>query len=224
MSTAYALPNGPIITTQSTDADLAAAGCQTRDKDIFEGKHTPVYQDDDKSRVDCMDDVQHANAVKIITAAKEWGATETETISALTASIQETTLLNPYNTSVPESEGQTHDDVYSTDYDSVGPYQQRVSIYPIDKAMDVSASTKMFLTGLRRAGDNHLLDGKTVGASVQCVQGSARPDDYQDNVTLAQEFYDDYADVGSGHQDSDADKAQIASAIPAEVGTVCFGG
>ncbi|KAK0518668.1 hypothetical protein OC834_005839 [Tilletia horrida] len=126
--------------------------------------------------------IQSAHAYQIARAVRDKGLNRQACLIAITTGITEANLLNYANSDVSASFNYQYDAV-SSDYDSVGVFQQRVSYYPnIDADMDPYQSAGAFLDKMVNVDGWQTAD---VGSVCQDVQGSAYPDRYNENVSQA---------------------------------------
>ncbi|KAK0560338.1 hypothetical protein OC844_003815 [Tilletia horrida] len=126
--------------------------------------------------------IQSAHAYQIARAVRDKGLNRQACLIAITTGITEANLLNYANSDVSASFNYQYDAV-SSDYDSVGVFQQRVSYYPnIDADMDPYQSAGAFLDKMVNVDGWETAD---VGSVCQDVQGSAYPDRYNENVSQA---------------------------------------
>ncbi|KAK0545195.1 hypothetical protein OC846_004725 [Tilletia horrida] len=129
--------------------------------------------------------LQTAHAYQIGKAVSAMGLPRQACLAAITTGITEATLLNYANSDVDASYNYLYDAV-SSDYDSVGVFQQRVSYYPdLDSDMDPQAAASAFLQKMVNVDGWETMD---VGELCQTVQGSAFPDRYNDNVGAAEDI------------------------------------
>lgn len=120
--------------------------------------------------------VQQGHVVTIAEVGTGAGLSERGIVVALATAMQESSLRNLANTSVPESLRYPHDDTGS-DHDSIGVYQQRPSMGwgTVAQIMDpVYAAGKFYEKLLRVDGWASL----SVAEAAQAVQVSAFPDAY----------------------------------------------
>jgi hypothetical protein len=152
-------------------------------------------------------------AQAVIRIGRELGATDEEIVGALAGGLVESNLRN----------------LNYGDRDSLGPFQQRESIYGRDVATDLEASIRAFFSGARAVTGEWkkgLLEtrdmGGTIGERVQAVQISAYPDKYDDRVDEATTLFDLYGnetiadpdpaepvDAGDVDDDFDVDGAML---------------
>ncbi|KAK0518667.1 hypothetical protein OC842_007720, partial [Tilletia horrida] len=126
--------------------------------------------------------IQSAHAYQIAKAVRAKGLGRQACLVAITTGITEANLLNYANSDVGASFNYYYDAV-SSDYDSVGVFQQRVSYYPnIDADMDPQQAAEAFLDKMVNIDGWETAD---VGTVCQEVQGSAYPDRYDENVSQA---------------------------------------
>ncbi|MCJ1449550.1 MAG: hypothetical protein MMC23_010070 [Stictis urceolatum] len=98
-------------------------------------------------------------------------------LAAITTGYTEASLLVYANSNVAASLNYPHDAVGS-DHDSVGIFQQRVSIYTnIAADMDPAQSAAQFFANMVKISGWQTMD---VGTLCQTVQGSAYPDRYNE--------------------------------------------
>ncbi|WP_025274186.1 M23 family metallopeptidase [Haloglycomyces albus] len=127
---------------------------------------------------------QRYNARDVYRAGAERGIPREGIVVAFVTAFQESQFKNYANENVPESLELDHDDV-GTDHDSVGVFQQRVSMDwgPIEDLMDPYASANLFYDALME-----LNDWKTMSPYVaaQKVQKSAYPRAYKKHESKAE--------------------------------------
>jgi hypothetical protein len=127
------------------------------------------------------------NARTIIAEGKRRGATPEQIDVALMVALDESSLLNRANTSLPDTLALPHQDVGS-DHASVGVFQQQVGIWgAAPDLMNVAHSASLFFDALKKAGPvNSAAPWKTA----QAVQKSATPDgsNYEAHWAAAQQI------------------------------------
>ncbi|KAK0546145.1 hypothetical protein OC846_005384 [Tilletia horrida] len=129
--------------------------------------------------------LQSAHAYQIGAAVKDAGLNRQACLAAITTGITEANLLNYANSDVDASYNYLYDAV-SSDYDSVGVFQQRVTYYPdLDADMDPKQAAAAFLKKMVNVDGWETMD---VGELCQTVQGSAYPTRYSDNVSSARDI------------------------------------
>ncbi|KAL9937220.1 hypothetical protein V8E36_003629 [Tilletia maclaganii] len=132
-----------------------------------------------------LDSTQQGHADTIAQVAKNYGtsAPTHACVTAVATAITESALYIYANSKVSASLNYPHDKVGS-DHDSVGLFQQRVSIYKnIAADMDAAGSTRQFLAEMVKiSGWQNIAPGQLA----QKVQRSAYPTRYQGNVPQAQ--------------------------------------
>ncbi|KAJ5114836.1 hypothetical protein NUU61_000595 [Penicillium alfredii] len=128
---------------------------------------------------------QSSHAREIIGVAKKEDLGHRGCTVGITTALVESEIKVYANSKVPASLNYPHDDV-SADYDSVGIFQQRVSIYKdLAADMDPAKSAAQFFK--KMAG----VDGwksMSVGKLCQTVQGSAYPSRYEKRVDEAEKI------------------------------------
>lgn len=216
------------ITVSSSDAEREAAGCHKLDPDHPMGKKfSPIYQSDEgdpKKVLKCLDDVQKAHAKTVVQIGEEVGATPDEIVTGLMTTIQETMILNLGNDKVDGSMDMPND-IDFADHDSVGMFQQRASLYPLEMAQNPEDSARLFFLGLMRAHKSGAVtDDMGKGDAAQCVQGSQFPDAYNDDEDLAKEIYEAYKSDNPQVSLSDDKRAQVDKVLDElNVGAQCNG-
>ncbi|KAE8207800.1 hypothetical protein CF327_g7253 [Tilletia walkeri] len=129
--------------------------------------------------------IQTAHAYQIAKAVRAKGLPRQACLAAITTGITEANLLNYANSDVSASFNYQYDAV-SSDYDSVGVFQQRVTYYPdVGADMDPQQAASQFLDKMVNINGWENTD---VGTLCQDVQGSAYPDRYNENVGQAQDI------------------------------------
>ncbi|CAD6886352.1 unnamed protein product [Tilletia controversa] len=129
--------------------------------------------------------LQTAHAYQIAKAVRAKGLPRQACLAAICTGITEANLLNYANSDVAESFNYQYDAV-SSDYDSVGVFQQRVTYYPnVAADMDPQSAAAQFLDKMVNINGWETTD---VGSLCQAVQGSAYPDRYNEHVGQAQDI------------------------------------
>ncbi len=125
-----------------------------------------------------LDEKQMQHAVTIVETGQEMGLPRRAYEVAIATGLQESQLRVLANVNVPESFDYQPRDGYGRDHDSVGIFQQRVSLYAINDvkwAMDPRYSSIKFYNGLKRIPN---WEQMSVAEAAQAVQVSAFPDAY----------------------------------------------
>lgn len=169
-----------------------------------------------------LSDRQLAIAKQSVAIGEAMGVPEQGIVVALATQSQESTFRLLANSNVPDSLDYPHDGVGS-DHLSVNSFQQQVTIWG-------DTATLMNQTTANRLFYEHLLavpgwESMPVTVAAQTVQGSATPDAYADDETLARTLYSQLK--GAGTELSAADKqilADAGSAATAEATAVVDGG
>lgn len=118
-------------------------------------------------------------------------------VAALAAGVTESQLQNYANSKVPESMSIPHDAVGS-DYDSVGPWQMRASIWGkdgIQKLMDPSYQVNWFYDQLTKQGSGW--ESRSPADLAQAVEQSA-PNAYHNHLDTAMTLYETFKGSGGG--------------------------
>lgn len=154
-----------------------------------------------------LNEKQLAIAKQTVAIGEAMGIPEQGIIIALATESQESTFRMLANSNVPDSLNYPHDAVGS-DHLSVNPFQQQVTIWG-------DTATLMNPVTANRLFYQHLLavpgwETMPVTVAAQTVQGSAYPDAYADDETLARSLYGELK--GAGKELSAADKAILADA------------
>ncbi|PPJ35846.1 peptidoglycan endopeptidase [Nocardia nova] len=123
-----------------------------------------------------------------VAVGEQHGAPPNVIVAAVMAALQESSLRNLSNDSVPESARYAHDDV-GGDHDSVGPWQMRASVWGsagIDQLMNPVYQANWWY------GQADKVDGAATmdpGELAQAVEGSQFPDRYGEHLREAQALY-----------------------------------
>jgi hypothetical protein len=130
-----------------------------------------------------LDQVQMNHAATIVRVGQQLALPVQAYVIAIATAIQESDLYNIANEEVPESLDYPHDGA-STDYDSVGLFQQRTSTGwgTIAELMDPATSARKFYQALTEIDG---WQGMALTEAAQAVQGSAFPDAYAQHESLA---------------------------------------
>lgn len=130
-----------------------------------------------------LDEAQRGHAVTIVEVAEGAGISERGIMVGLATAIQESSLHNLANQTVPESLEYPNDGIGS-DHDSIGLFQQRPSMGwgTVAQIMDPRYAAGKFFEKLLRVDG---WEGMTVAEAAQAVQVSAFPDAYADHVDEA---------------------------------------
>jgi cell wall-associated NlpC family hydrolase len=169
-----------------------------------------------------LNERQLAIAKQSVAIGEAMGVSEQGIIVALATQSQESSFRLLANSNVPDSLNYPHDGVGS-DHLSVNSYQQQVTIWGDTAAlMNQTTANRLFY--------EHLLavpgwESMPVTVAAQTVQGSAYPDAYADDETLARTLYSKLK--GSGSELSATDKqilADAGSTATADATAVALGG
>lgn len=169
-----------------------------------------------------LNERQLAIAKQSVAIGEAMGVPEQGILVALATQSQESSFRLLANTNVPDSFNYPHDGVGS-DHLSVNSFQQQVTIWG-------DTPTLMNQVTANRLFYEHLLavpgwESMPVTVAAQTVQGSAYPDAYADDETLARTLYSQFK--GAGAQLSAADKQILADAtavVDGGSGTGCASG
>ena len=153
-----------------------------------------------------MSSEQLANASKIISAGKSFGATSRDLIIALMTAMQESTMRN----------------LNYGDRDSIGLFQQRNAWGSHAARLDPYQATKMFFYG-GAAGQRGLFDFKnrdkmSLTQAAQSVQVSAFPNAYAKWESLARELLGGYSSSGMSSRTSGFGRPISGGRISSEYG------
>ena len=162
---------------------------------------------------------QLAIAKQSVAIGEAMGVPEQGILVALATQSQESSFRLLANTNVPDSFNYPHDGVGS-DHLSVNSFQQQVTIWG-------DTPTLMNQVTANRLFYEHLLavpgwESMPVTVAAQTVQGSAYPDAYADDETLARTLYSQFK--GAGTQLSADDKQILADAGSAATATAVVDG
>lgn len=137
-----------------------------------------------------VDRYQRANAVTIYIVGMERGIPEHGIIIALATAMQESSLRNLANDTIPESLELSSEGT-GNDHDSLGLFQQRPSQDwgEIDELMDPVYASNAFYDALMQIPEWETLE---VADAAQAVQVSAHPDLYAQHESLARELFSDF--------------------------------
>ncbi|KAK0518539.1 hypothetical protein OC835_007813, partial [Tilletia horrida] len=116
-----------------------------------------------------LDSTQQSHAQTIANVAKNYGTNSPQhaCVTAVATAITESALYIYANSKVPASLNYPHDKVGS-DHDSVGLFQQRVSIYKnIAADMDATGSTRQFLAEMVKISGWQSIAPGTLAQKVQ---------------------------------------------------------
>lgn len=133
-----------------------------------------------------LNEAQMANAMRIVEVGEALGISERGQAIALATALQESTLRNLANTSLPASLDIPNEGVGS-DHDSVGVFQQRPSAGwgSIEECMDVDYAATKFYEELQRVDG---WENMELTDAAQAVQRSAFPNAYAKWEDLAYEI------------------------------------
>jgi hypothetical protein len=123
-----------------------------------------------------LDQAEMANATAIVQAGKQRGLPQRALVIAVATALQESNLYNTASTAIPDSFNYPHQGT-SSDYDSVGLFQQRTSQGwgTVQQLMDPVHSAGLFYDRLVQVAG---WDSMPLSAAAQSVQRSAFPDAY----------------------------------------------
>ncbi|MCZ4277399.1 C40 family peptidase [Rhodococcoides yunnanense] len=166
-----------------------------------------------------LNERQLAIAKQSVAIGEAMGVPEQGILVALATQSQESSFRLLANTNVPDSFNYPHDGVGS-DHLSVNSFQQQVTIWG-------DTPTLMNQVTANRLFYEHLLavpgwESMPVTVAAQTVQGSAYPDAYADDETLARTLYSQFK--GAGTQLSADDKQILADAGSAATATAVVDG
>jgi hypothetical protein len=133
-----------------------------------------------------LDQAEMANAAAIVQAGKQRGLPQRALVIAVATALQESNLYNTASTAIPESFNYAHQGT-SSDYDSVGLFQQRTSQGwgSVQQLMDPVHSAGLFYDRLVRVAG---WDSMALTDAAQAVQRSAFPSAYAKHEARAQEI------------------------------------
>jgi len=135
-----------------------------------------------------LNQAQTNNAFIVIEVARQMGLPERAMVVAIATALQETYLKNLANPKVAASMKLPHEGT-GTNYDSVGIFQQRVSIWGTPaQLMDPAFASAKFYTKLTK------IDGwerMSITGAAQAVQRSAFASAYAKHTTTAQKIVDE---------------------------------
>jgi hypothetical protein len=190
---ATATRSGPTDEAQRTAGDSTASRSHTRATPApgspTAGQHPPAAPAPTKpAPVAGLSPTAMDNAVAVIEAGRELNLPKRAFLVAITTTLQESQLRNLANTGVPESMNRPNEGA-GHDYDSVGIFQQRVSMGwgSLDQLMNPKESARSFYSRLVTIGGWEQLE---VGAAAQAVQQSAFPGAYSQHQVRAQQIVD----------------------------------
>ncbi|WP_433050295.1 hypothetical protein [Dactylosporangium sp. CS-033363] len=131
---------------------------------------------------------QTNNAYIVVEVAKQMNLPERAMVVAIATALQETYLKNLANPKVPASLKLPHEGT-GTNYDSVGIFQQRVSIWGTpEQLMDPAFASAKFYTKLQKVSG---WEKMSVTGAAQAVQRSAFASAYAKHATTAQKIVDE---------------------------------
>ena len=135
-----------------------------------------------------LNQVQTNNAYIVIEVARQMGLPERAMVVAIATALQETQLKNLANPKVPESMKLPHDGT-GTNYDSLGIFQQRASLWGTPaQLMDPAVAAAKFFTKLQKVSG---WEKMSVTGAAQAVQRSAFASAYAKHATNAQKITDE---------------------------------
>ena len=131
-----------------------------------------------------LDQAEMNNAAAIVQAGKQRGLPQRALVIAVATSLQESNLYNTASSVIPESFNYPHQGV-SSDFDSVGLFQQRTSMGwgSVSQLMDPVHSAGLFYDRLVQVPG---WDSMALTDAAQAVQRSAFPGAYQKHEAKAQ--------------------------------------
>ncbi|MGI5236878.1 hypothetical protein [Dactylosporangium sp. CA-139066] len=130
---------------------------------------------------------QTNNAFIVVEVARQMNLPERAMVVAIATALQETYLKNLANPKVPASMKLPHEGT-GTNYDSVGIFQQRVSIWGTpEQLMDPAFASAKFYTKLTKVSG---WQNMSVTNAAQAVQRSAFASAYAKHATNAQKIVD----------------------------------
>jgi hypothetical protein len=131
---------------------------------------------------------QTNNAFIVVEVARQMNLPERAMVVAIATALQETYLKNLANPKVPVSMKLPHEGT-GTNYDSVGIFQQRVSIWGTpEQLMDPAFAAAKFYTKLTKVSG---WEKMSVTGAAQAVQRSAFASAYAKHATTAQKIADE---------------------------------
>lgn len=131
------------------------------------------------------------NAFIVIEVGRQMGLPERAFVVAIATALQETYLKNLANPKVPASLKLPHEGT-GTNYDSVGIFQQRVSIWgTVEQLMDPAVASAKFYTRLMKVSG---WQSMSITGAAQAVQRSAFASAYAKHATTAQKIVDQLTD------------------------------
>ncbi|HTJ33352.1 MAG TPA: hypothetical protein VL738_08980 [Dactylosporangium sp.] len=138
-----------------------------------------------------LNQAQTNNAFIVIEVARQMNLPERAMVVAIATALQETYLRNLANPKVPASMKLPHEGT-GTNYDSVGIFQQRVSIWGTpEQLMDPAFASAKFYTKLTKVSGWQQM---SVTNAAQAVQRSAFASAYAKHATTAQKIVDSLTD------------------------------
>lgn len=138
-----------------------------------------------------LNQAQTNNAFIVIEVGRQMNLPERAYVVAIATALQETYLKNLANPKVPASMKLPHEGT-GTNYDSVGIFQQRVSIWGTpEQLMDPAFAAAKFYTKLSKVSG---WQSMSVTGAAQAVQRSAFASAYAKHATTAQRIVDDLTD------------------------------
>lgn len=136
---------------------------------------------------------QTNNAFIVVEVARQMNLPERAMVVAIATALQETYLKNLANPKVAASMKLPHEGT-GTNYDSVGIFQQRVSIWGTpEQLMDPAFASAKFYTKLTKVSG---WQNMSVTNAAQAVQRSAFASAYAKHATTAQKIVDALTDAG----------------------------
>jgi hypothetical protein len=142
-----------------------------------------------------LNQAQTNNAFIVIEVARQMSMPQRAMVVAIATALQETQLKNLANPKVPVSMKLPHEGT-GTNYDSVGIFQQRISLWGTpEQLMDPAFASAKFYTKLGK------VDGwqkMSVTGAAQAVQRSAFASAYAKWATMAQRIVDELIALNAG--------------------------
>jgi hypothetical protein len=135
-----------------------------------------------------LNQAQTNNAFIVVEVARQMNLPERAMVVAIATALQETQLKNLANPKVPASMKLPHEGT-GTDHDSVGIFQQRVSIWGTpEQLMDPAYASAKFYTKLQKVNG---WEKMSITNAAQAVQRSAFASAYAKHTTKAQNIVDE---------------------------------
>jgi hypothetical protein len=135
-----------------------------------------------------LNQAQTNNAYIVVEVARQMNLPERAMVVALATALQETYLKNLANPKIPASMKLPHEGT-GTNYDSLGIFQQRASIWGTpEQLMDPAFAAAKFYTKLTKVSG---WEKMSVTGAAQAVQRSAFASAYAKHATTAQKIADE---------------------------------